>query len=156
MNLAKRPAGQQEERLELQMTSMIDVVFLLLIFFMVTAAAVREEAMIETHLPRADEQGEVKVEDPTALEFKDVKVSLELDEFGNVTRKVNDQEVYTPGQMYSMLRPFAELNRNGRVVLWCQDEVPYESVVEAISVAQAVGLSISFARAGAGDEAREE
>ena len=66
MNLGKVRAELQE-KLELKMTPMIDVVFLLLIFFIVTLQIPREEAMIEAELPQARGDGEVTAEDETRL-----------------------------------------------------------------------------------------
>ena len=140
-----RPPGDQEGGLELRMTSMIDVVFLLLIFFIVTLNIPREEAMIETELPKGKESGETVAPDLLAAEFDDIRVILDVDEFGQVSKYLNDQRMLTAGQMLGRLKAFRELNEQGRVVISCHDDVPYENLVEVISVAHISGLSIAFA-----------
>ncbi len=53
MKLSSRKV-QHESKLELSMTSMIDVVFLLLIFFMTTAAFVKTERHLDSNIKSRD------------------------------------------------------------------------------------------------------
>jgi len=135
-----------EEKLELKMTSMIDVVFLLLIFFIVTLQIPKPEAMIETELPKAKGPGQVKVEDvpPPEEDFEDIRLIVYKDKTGTVQRYVNEMMVRTDGQLFSQLKQMKEIYENGRVVVVCADDVPYKHLILAISIVQNAGLPIAF------------
>jgi len=139
-----RQRSEQEEKIELKMTSMIDVVFLLLIFFIVTLQIPREEAMIETNLPRARGTGEAVAEDEMKVEFEDVLLSLRRAN-GLVEIYVNQQPIPGTYMLIAKLKTFSELNPQGRVIIDCADNVPYKGLIEAISAAQIAELDISFA-----------
>lgn len=138
-----RGAGD-EEKLELKMTSMIDVVFLLLIFFIVTLQIPAEEAMIEAKLPKATAEGEEAVEEEARMEFEDIVLQLRISN-GVVQRFINDQPMSGLVAMLSKLGTFGKLNPEGRVIIDCADDVPYKELVTAINASQIAGLSISFA-----------
>lgn len=138
----------EDEQLELQMTSMIDVVFLLLIFFIVTLQIPKQEAMIETDLPQAKgpSRTESVDDEPPEQEFEDILLDLQKDATtGEVKTFVSGQRMMTPGQLASRLRMFQNINESGRVVIRCQDEVPYKDLVMAISIVQNVELPMAFA-----------
>ncbi len=139
-------AGEEDE-LELKMTSMIDVVFLLLIFFLVTLKIPKEEAFIETRLPEAKGAGQVTApeEEKDRQEFQDIKLSLRKDPTsGKVKTYVGGQRMRGPGQLASRLKMFRKIKDDGRVVVQCGDGVPYKDLVEAISVVQAIQLPLAF------------
>jgi biopolymer transport protein ExbD len=139
------PSRSDPDKIELQMVPMIDVVFQLLIFFMLTLRIPQQEAFIETNLPRAAGAGQSTAEEDLKKEFQDILVTLVKDPAGSVKKYVNDERMYTPGQMFGKLKTFQGLNPDGRVVISCADDVPYEDLVEVISVAQAAKVSIAFA-----------
>ena len=135
-----------DDKLELKMTSMIDCVFLLLIFFIASLKIPRDEAMIETMIPQAKGTGQVTVEKPVeGPEFGDIVLRIVVDEAGNARKYLGDQWMIGPGQMLGMLESFRKLNEKGRVVIQCGDDVPYKDLIEAISVVQLANLKISFA-----------
>lgn len=137
---------QDEDELELKMTSMIDVVFLLLIFFIVTLRIPEEEAMIETELPQAAGPGQQTGTTEEREEFEDILLTLRKDDTtGQVKTYVSGQWMMSPEQLASRLKMFRNINENGRVVVRCQDEVPYKELVEAISIVQYVELPMAFA-----------
>lgn len=137
---------QDEDELELKMTSMIDVVFLLLIFFIVTLRIPEEEAMIETELPQAAGPGQQTGTTEEREEFEDILLTLRKDDTtGQVKTYVSGQWMMSPEQLASRLKMFRNINENGRVVVRCQDEVPYKKLVEAISIVQYVELPMAFA-----------
>jgi biopolymer transport protein ExbD len=74
MNLRK---NLQDEKVELQIAPLIDVVFLLLIYFMVTASLVKKEADISFTLPARVDQSE-SIELP-------IEVQIEIANDGDVT-----------------------------------------------------------------------
>ena len=90
------PIGKvEQEKLELQMTSMIDVVFLLLVFFIVTLKIPKEEQLIETDLPKAKGGGKTSAEQEEREEFEDVLLTLVPDNIhaGRAKVLVNGQHV---------------------------------------------------------------
>jgi biopolymer transport protein ExbD len=76
VNLSKQK-GSGDTKLELQIAPLIDVVFLLLIYFMVTASLVRKEGDISFILP-ADVQQNEKMDIP-------IEVLIEIGAEGTVT-----------------------------------------------------------------------
>jgi biopolymer transport protein ExbD len=133
-------------KLELNMTSMIDVVFQLLIFFLVTLHIPDEEQMIQTDMPKARGPGAATsvAEEQNLEEFEDILLTIAM---------VNKQpKTYVAGQwmptdnmLLGRLEMFRNLNEKGRVVISCQPEVPYVRLVRAISVVQQAKLSLAFA-----------
>lgn len=137
--------ASDDEELELRMTSMIDVVFLLLIFFIVTLKIPEDEAMIETYVPEAAGTGDVQAEKETKEEFKDIMLTLRKESgSGEVKTFVSGQRMRSAGQLANRLKMFRNINDEGRVVVECADDVPYADLIEAISVVQAVELPMAF------------
>ena len=137
----------QQEKLALQMTPMIDVVFQLLIFFIVTLNIPKEEAMIETELPRARGGGEVTGTEPQVREeFEDILLSIVKEPVtGQARIYVNNQWMMNSRQLLGRLEMFRNLNEKGRVVVQCGDNVPYKDLIEAISIVQIAELPMAFA-----------
>lgn len=87
----------------LNMTPMIDIVFLLLIFFMVTTTFMKEEQRIDVKLPKAESPG-VAIEVPDAITLtitEDGTVSFEgeailRDELLNLLRQTAQHDPETP------------------------------------------------------------
>ena len=144
--MSPRQEHGQEDKLELKMTSMIDVVFLLLIFFIVTLQIPEEEAMIETTLPEKETKDEAQKqqEREREAEFEDVMLALRKEQ-GSVQTYVNNQPIPSLKLLINRLQTFRELNPEGRVVIDCADDVPYQALVRAINAAQIAELDIAFA-----------
>jgi len=134
----------QNEKLELKMTAMIDVVFLLLAFFLVLPIP-RKEVVIETLMPRGRETGQNETQLELEKEFEDIAIFIRIDELGTVRKFVNDQRMLTPGEMLSRLRAFQKMNEDARVIITCDDDVPYQDFFEVISVADLAHLKVAFA-----------
>ena len=65
------------KKTELQITPLIDVVFLLLIYFMVTASLIKKEADLSFMLP-----AKVELTDPITLP---IEVLIEVNELGDIS-----------------------------------------------------------------------
>jgi len=139
-------AAESGSRVELNMTPMIDVVFQLLIFFMVTLKLPAPEAMIETDLPTAKGPGTVKVEDvpPPEEDFEDIRLVIFKDQTGTVQRYVNEMMIRGDGQLKRQLVDMRRIYPKGRVIVICADNVPYKYLVVAISIVQQAQLPIAF------------
>jgi biopolymer transport protein ExbD len=104
--------------------------------------------MIETRLPQAQgpSKSEAAEDEPPPEEFEDILLTLRKDPTtGQVKTYVSGQWMTSPNQLFSRLKFFRNINDSGRVVIRCQDEVPYEDLVMAISVVQSVELPMAFA-----------
>lgn len=129
------------------MTPMIDIVFLLLVFFVISAAGQVPEALLPTELPA---MGAVASDAPPPESPPltiDVWLKLEFDQTLNRTvvdmngTKYDDFETLK-GQLISL----AELAAENPIVLDIGPEVPMGDVVEIYDTCQAAGfLSIDFA-----------
>ena len=137
--------GQRDNKLELQMTPMIDVVFLLLIFFIVTLRIPAEEAMIETELPKAKGTGEAEAVDETRQEFDDILLHIRQEAGSKSRVTINGQWMPSPAALKGRLDMLKTINPKGRVVIHADETVPYEELITAISVVQMVELPMAFA-----------
>lgn len=128
MNL--RPRRQQQ--MDINLTPLIDVVFLLLIFFMVSTTF-EKETRIEVELPQA---GAV-----TDTPEPDERLEILVDSTGRYY--VNDQQV--PGRDPETLRGAVAEAVAGRsdlpVMIKADAQAPYQSVITAMDALTRLGLT---------------
>ncbi len=127
---------KKREKLEITLTPMIDVVFLLLIFFMVTTTFSRETA-IKINLPEAS--GEERLEAPKV-------VNLTIDADG--VYYVNNQQVIN--QKYSTLKKaILDITGNSRdlpFIISADAKTPHQAVIRVLDVASKIGFTkVTFA-----------
>ena len=132
MNL--RP-GHKEESVEVNLTALIDVVFLLLIFFMVTTTFDRH-ARLKVSLPEASATATQQVKEPLVLSI-DAKGNYFINE-----RQVVNQTLDTLKQALrkSIGDEQADL-QDVALVLRADANTPHQSVVRAMDAAAQLGLS---------------
>jgi biopolymer transport protein ExbD len=122
MNFRQR----RREPLELNLIPLIDVVFMLLIFFMLTTTFVHDRAL-EVNLPRAESGSEQRADVETHV--------IELDAQGNVAV---DGERVERDQLPERLR---EIAADGRPVrLWADAQVVNQQVVTMLDLARRAGI----------------
>jgi biopolymer transport protein ExbD len=135
----------KEERVELQIAPLIDVVFLLLIYFMVTASLVKKEADIAFLLPAAVTQS-----DPIDLP---IEVVIEIAAGGDVVVEGMvfghaDRELNTLATRLVQLRQAAESSGSPLVItITPNDAVLHHRIVEvmnACAVAEVKNISFSL------------
>jgi biopolymer transport protein ExbD len=132
MNL--RP-GYKEDSVEVNLTPLIDVVFLLLIFFMVSTTFDRH-AKLKVSLPEASTKATQQQNDPLVLSI-DAKGNYFLNE-----RQIVNQQLATLKQ--AILKTLGEKNLNIEdvsLVLRADANTPHQSVVKAMDAASQLGLS---------------
>jgi len=126
---------QRRERVELSLTPMIDVVFLLLIFFMVTTTFERE-ATLKIELPEAKGEQEIH---PKVLE-------VVIDAEGRYY--VGNRELVNT-RLETLKRAMTQALRQGAkpvVVIVADRRTPHQAVIRVLDAARQLGLSrISFA-----------
>lgn len=136
MNL--RP-GHKEENVEVNLTPLIDVVFLLLIFFMVTTTFDRH-AKLKVSLPESSAKLSQQQSNPLILSI-DARGNYFLND-----RQLVNQQLDTLKQA---LRKTIEQNYSGNkidykdvaLVLRADANTPHQSVVRAMDAASQLGLS---------------
>jgi biopolymer transport protein ExbD len=132
MNL--RP-GHKEDSVEVNLTPLIDVVFLLLIFFMVSTTFDRH-AKMKVSLPEASTKAIQQQNDPLVLSI-DAKGNYFLNE-----RQVVNQQLGTLKQ--AIRKTLSEKNANiddVSMVLRADANTPHQAVVRAMDAASQLGLS---------------
>ncbi|NOQ87742.1 MAG: biopolymer transporter ExbD [Gammaproteobacteria bacterium] len=132
MNL--RP-GHKEESVEVNLTPLIDVVFLLLIFFMVTTTF-DKHARLKVSLPESSTKAAQQQSEPLVLSI-DAKGNYFLNE-----RQLVNQQLDTLKQ--ALKKTIGQSNKDYKdvaLVLRADANTPHQSVVRAMDAASQLGLS---------------
>ena len=121
----------KKSEITINLTPLIDVVFLLLIFFMVTTSFTRE-TQIKLELPKAD------VEEMEAQpEVIEISIDKEGRMFVNGRGLVNSQ-IET---IQKAIRPIYENNKNVPVIISADANAAYQSVVTAMDATSQMGIT---------------
>jgi Biopolymer transport protein len=141
LKYAKRPPIVQ-----LSMTSMIDVIFLLLIFFVCTANFNRIEALMKTELASSGVTGGgVAVADPVLLNSDRAAIKI-LYENNAFHWQIEGRKGQSLRDLQAVLVQIARAKDDFPVILSCDENVPIEHWLDVIDACRQVGLSnISFA-----------
>ena len=132
MNL--RP-GHKEESVEVNLTPLIDVVFLLLIFFMVTTTFDRH-ARLKVSLPESSAKTTQQKDEPLVLSI-DAKGNYFLND-----RQIVNQQLDTLKQ--ALRKTIGEKNQDYKdvaLVLRADANTPHQSVVRAMDAASQLGMT---------------
>lgn len=129
MNL--RPGHRSAESVEVNLTPLIDIVFLLLIFFMVSTTFDRN-AKLKVQLPEANAKVQQRTED---------MIVLSIDAKGKYY--INDRQVVNTqlDTLKAALQKTALENPNATLLLRADGRTPHQSVVRAMDAAAQVGLT---------------
>jgi len=136
--MVRRKNAEPEELMD--MTPMVDVVFLLLIFFMVTAAFALQKSIEVPPPDISDSVSQTRtIED---LEEDDDFVIIRID--GDNTIWVDGSEAPSQQEMLSMLRRAREGEGSGRgpssLLVTADPDARYELVIMALDAGTAVGM----------------
>lgn len=118
-----------EDKLEIGMSSLIDCVFLLLIFFLVTTIAKKENRDIDVDLPVSTSSLDVPPDNDTMV----IGVNKEKMLFYN-GRPV------TVSELHQILLELAEENQDRRIRVDCDKAVAFSRVVEVLDLCSFRGL----------------
>ena len=130
-----RPEREEDE---LDMTPMVDVTFLLLIFFMVTASFSLQKS-IEMPAQQTDAPSTQAIEeDPEELD----QVELQIDEFGGFLVLAADWEAETPGKqnLISKLRE-AKVADAAKLIIKVHEEAKLQSLVDGMDAGTIAGYA---------------
>jgi len=128
MNL--RP-DRSDERVDVNLTPLIDVVFLLLIFFMVSTTFDRH-AKLKVELPEASAKTEQQLEDPIILSI-DAKGNYFIDDRQVVNTQLETLKI-------ALQKTMAD-KTDVPLVLRADANTPHQSVVRAMDAASQLGLT---------------
>jgi len=128
---------------ELRMTPMIDVIFLLLIFFVCTASFQQGEELLPTNMSLPGNSAiEVALPDPQRLEV--VRLRLTYDERPHW--QIESRFCNTAPEVRDLLRRLAAVNRLLPVIIDADDNVPMECVINLYDWSRLAGFEqIRFA-----------
>lgn len=123
---------QKQADIEVNLTPLIDVVFLLLIFFMVSTSFIKE-THLSINLPKAL-SGEEQVQEAAALE-----VIIDVNGFYQINgRALVNTDTET---LESALKSLSENDFSKPITITSDANAPYQSVVSVIDIAGALGFS---------------
>ncbi len=136
----RRPSifAQRSGELEIKMTPMIDVVFLLLIFFVWTASFQIVEQLLPSSVSMeksaAGAASQVEIP-PEELDFEQVVVRL-LWQDGHIAWTINQAPVGSLKELRSRLAGIAKIKSDAPVVIDPDAEVPLGHVIDVYDVAR--------------------
>jgi biopolymer transport protein ExbD len=145
---------RDQQTVEMQMGPMIDMVFLLLVFFMVTAKPIKPEGDVGLQLPGTVQQDEV-------LELPDEQ-RIEIRSDGQVVLNEMPLDGPTDAELPQLIRTLTRFrtateanNAEPMVTLDAADTVPHQRIVDVMNAcAQAEITGVTFATdSGAAEEA---
>jgi len=133
--------SNEQDETNIELTPLIDVVFLLLIFFMISTTFTKE-TQLKINLPSAS--GDAVISEPRTLEVQvsqnsDYAVSTDQDKTGRVLLNSNRETLL---KALSEYRDTPEL----LLVIRADQKAPHDAVIRVLDVAQQLGLgNITFA-----------
>jgi biopolymer transport protein ExbD len=144
----RRPELHQRTRgdLEISMTPMIDVVFLLLVFFVWTASFQVVENMLPTSLLTVAGTKATELAEPAPdLDFDEIVIRLIWE--GRALRwQINNLRVASLEEVRSRLDQIAAIRQSATVILHPDQEVPIGDVVDVYDQARLAGFKqVQFA-----------
>lgn len=126
-----RPGHRKDEGVEVNLTPLIDVVFLLLIFFMVSSTFDRH-AKLKVQLPQAETQMQQAQDNPVVLSI-DASGKYYIDD-----RQVINEQLET---LKNALRQTVGERTDVTLLLRADGRTPHQSVVRAMDAASQLGLT---------------
>jgi len=138
------PASQTRGDIsENMMTSMIDVVFLLLIFFVCAAAGQMSEALLPTDLAAGSTESAVAMEKPVPVDEVWIYLSRGVDR--QLVMKLNGTDYASFEALRTTLRGLAAIAAESPVILDIAPDVPAGEMIRVYDTCRAAGFeSINF------------
>lgn len=138
---------RQHETLSMfSMASMTDIIFLLLIFFMVTSTFVFPSAM-EVNLPQSGQQTAIK---PTTRIFIDKDMNMFATQGDSV--KQGDLKPLPVDQLYGFMQAVKQSDPTQFIALHADQDVPYGKIVDILDKGAKVGIKVVLATKPASEQ----
>ena len=141
----RRPPYHRDQRgrLEVKMTPMIDVIFLLLIFFVCTASFRSPEQVLPTRFSLPGEiQADVPI-DPEIMDLDEIVVELlwrNIDGTWRAQWQINDRDYSQLAEVRAVLVAVQQLKSDLPVILDVEPDVPMKDVIDVYDLCRRVGL----------------
>jgi biopolymer transport protein ExbD len=130
-------SGRHSSKIELQMTSMIDVVFLLLIFFIVTSSFNKTERELDPA---------IKVQktslNQAASDLAPAIVEIVRGASGSYVYKVGGREMTSAAELTEVLRQFD--NKLDGAFVRVEDDAPFQMAADAIQACKNARFSLVY------------
>ena len=124
--MAKRNSAADEEAGAIDLTPMLDVVFIMLIFFIVTASFIKEPG--------------IEVDRPDATTVDDVKAPILIAISGDDEVWINKVEV-DPRQVKTQIKALLAETPKGKVVIQADKEASIKTMTEVAQKAREAGVA---------------
>jgi biopolymer transport protein ExbD len=136
----RKPELSSSESLEVKMTPMIDVVFLLLIFFIWTSSFELPEFDLPSAIaePPAGAAEASSDEPPPTEAFEEIVVRVRMQD-ANVVLELNSQRVEDAVTLQNRLREIIALGVQPPVIIDPDDQITMNTAVEIYDAARAAG-----------------
>ncbi|MFP6752801.1 MAG: biopolymer transporter ExbD [Pirellulaceae bacterium] len=137
--MRRRSPFARRESLEIKMTPMIDVVFLLLVFFVWTASFQVVEYLLPSELSTLPGNQAALEEPPPEADFEDVVIRIHWtgDQPGWT---INDQQADSLAQLHQRLQAIAQVKQDAPVILHPDEEVPLGDVINVFDLSRLTGF----------------
>ena len=137
--MRRRSPFARREPLEIKMTPMIDVVFLLLVFFVWTASFQVVEYLLPSELSTLLGNQAALEEPPPEADFEDVVIRIHWtgDQPGWT---INDQQADSLAELHQRLQAIAQVKQDAPVILHPDEEVPLGDVINVFDLSRLIGF----------------
>lgn len=122
---------RKQEDVEIDMTPMLDIVFIMLIFFIVTTVFVKQSG-VEVVKPSAE----------TAAERKNAYIFVAIDDKNVITI---DKTTIQPSEVKSKIQSMRTENLEGEVVIQADKKAKAGLVLQVLDFAKSAGAKVSVA-----------
>ena len=130
----------RRESLDIKMTPMIDVVFLLLVFFVWTASLGVVERLLPSEVAAANGIGGDSRQDPTLVDFDQVVIRILWTK--NVAQwSMNERQISNLEELESLLNAIASIKSDLPVVVDPEAAVPLGHVIDVYDISRRCGFS---------------
>ena len=119
------------------MASMTDVIFLLLIFFLVTSTFVFPSA-VEVNLPQSSEQTAIK---PTTRIYITEKGEIKAQQ-NTETSQGDLRDLTSPEELAGFMQAVKDSDPSQYIALHADESVPYGKIVEILDMGSQVGIKV--------------
>ena len=145
----RRPSPFTERRdpVDIKMTPMIDVVFLLMIYFIWSSSFGKEERLLPSQLSaQTSGAGQSATEiPPKEADFETLVIRI-VGSQGTIGWTVNEVPLGSTADLQNRLLTLARINSSAPVVLHPDPDVPLEHVIDVFDISRLVGFQkVQFA-----------
>lgn len=136
---------ENSRRPDVMMTPMIDVVFLLLVFFLATASFDRIEQILPSGAVESAQQpaagGTTSPSEPQPSEVDEVVIRLAASTTTSFDLFLNDQKISSVDELLSRLAALIKVRQDVPVIIDPDHELPTERIIEVYDQVRSVGFT---------------